>query len=153
MADEILGNVYELITEVALRDYSKTLKKGEKVFAQDTPVGIGIIPDLIVGKTVNKPRILLQVHHTRAERASENKFWRNVGEYVDARNTLGAGVRIVTITFDSGQKRKLSTAAAHLMDGFLEVDRKTYGAELLALSKALEKEIETNNGRQKEYLF
>ena len=102
MADEILGNCYELITEIALQDYSTVLKKGERIFAQETPIGIGIVPDIIIGKDIEKPRILLQVHHTRAESASQKKFWRNVGEYVDGRNALGGSTLIVTITFDSG---------------------------------------------------
>jgi len=152
MADEILGNCYELITEIAIRDYSTVLKKGESVFTQETPVGIGIIPDVVIGKTVDKPRILLQVHHTRAERASEKKFWRNVGEYVDARNNLGPSVRIVTITFDSGQKRKLTLAATQLMDGFLEVDRQPYGSELLRFAKILEKEIQSKGIKEEERL-
>lgn len=148
MADEILGNCYELITEIALENYSSVLKKGEQIFAQETPVGIGIVPDIIIGTDIQKPRILLQVHHTRAESASQKKFWRNVGEYVDGRNALGGATQIVTITFDSGQKRKLSAAATHLMDGFLEVDRQPYGTELLAFAKALETEIEA--GKIKE---
>ncbi len=78
MADEILGNCYELITEVAITDYASSIKSGEGVFSQETPIGIGIVPDLIIGKTVDQPRILIQVHHTKAERASEKKFWRNI---------------------------------------------------------------------------
>jgi len=152
MADEILGNCYELITEIALQDYSMVLKKGEQIFAQETPIGIGIVPDIIVGKDIQNPRILLQVHHTRAEKNSELKFWRNIGEYVDARNSLGGLARIVTITFDSGQKRKLSAAATHLMDGFLEVDRQPYGKELLDFAKALETEIENRKTKGDERL-
>ena len=152
MADEILGNCYELIMEIALLDYSSVLKKGEKIFAQETPVGIGIVPDIIIGKDIQKPRILLQVHHTRAESASQKKFWRNVGEYVDGRNALGGSTLIVTITFDSGQKRKLSAAATHLMDGFLEVDRKPYGTELLAFAKTLETEFDAGNIKEDKRL-
>jgi hypothetical protein len=152
MADEILGNCYELITEIALEDYSTALKKGEKIFAQETPVGIGIVPDIIIGTDIQKPRILLQVHHTRAESASQKKFWRNVGEYVDGRNALGGTTQIVTITFDSGQKRKLSAAATHLMDGFLEVDRQAYGKELLEFAKALETEIEAGKIKEEKRL-
>jgi hypothetical protein len=152
MADEILGNCYELITEIAIRDHSAVLKKGEAVFTQETPVGIGIIPDVVIGKSVEEPRILLQVHHTRAERASEKKFWRNVGEYVDARNNLGPSVRIVTVVFDSGQKRRLTLAATQLMDGFLEIDRKPYGAELLQFAKTLEREIESKGIKEDERL-
>ena len=152
MADEILGNCYELITEIALLDYSSVLKKGESIFTQETPVGIGIIPDIIIGKSIEKPRVLLQVHHTRAERASEKKFWRNIGEYVDARNVLGSSVRIVTVAFDSGQKRRLSVAATNLMDGFLEVDRETYGSTLLNFAKVLEKEIEAKKIKEDKRL-
>jgi hypothetical protein len=137
MADEVLGNAYEIITEIAVRDYSSISLPGESVFAQGKPMGAGIIPDLTIGKTENKPRILLQVHHTLAESASQKKFWRNIGEYVDARLALGAQIRIMTISFDSGQKRRLSMAAQNLMDGFLEIDRASYGSVLLKFGGAL----------------
>jgi hypothetical protein len=152
MADEILGNCYELITEIAIADYCKVLAKGERVFTQETPVGIGIVPDILIGKKLEEPRILLQVHHTRAERASEKKFWRNVGEYVDARNALGPNTLIVTVAFDSGQKRKLSAAATHLMDGFIEVDRQSYGPELLKFAKSLEAEIKIKRVKEEDRL-
>ena len=71
-------------------------------------LGIGIVPDIIIGKDIEKELCFKCI--TLAERASEKKFWRNVGEYVDARNALGGKTLIVTITFDSGQKRKLSTS-------------------------------------------
>lgn len=141
MADEILGSAYEVITEIALRDYSTVPQKGEEVFSQKMPKELGIIPDLTVGEKLEHPRILIQIHHTMAEMASQKKFWRNIGEFVDARLALGPDTKIATITFDSGQKRKLSAASDHLLDGFLEVDRASFGAELLDFAKVLETEF------------
>lgn len=152
MADEILGSAYELITELAIRDFSNIIKKGESMFTQTIPAGVAITPDITVGTSSDNPRVLIQVHHTQAERASEKKFWRNIGEYVDARIVLGGNARILTIAFDSGQKRKLSIAADKLMDGFLEVDRQPFGKELLAFAKVIEAEIEKHSTKEDERL-
>jgi hypothetical protein len=131
MTDEVLGNAYEIITEIAVRDYSSISLPGESVFAQGKPLGAGIIPDLTVGKDVNKPRILIQIHHTLSEMSSHMKFWRNIGEYVDTRLALGTQTRIITISFHSNEKRRLSVVTQNLMDGFIEVDRVGYGTGLL----------------------
>ena len=152
MADEILGNCYELITEIAIADYGTSAQKGEKIFTQETPIGIGIIPDLVIGKSVHQPKILVQVHHTKAESASQKKFWRNIGEYVDGRLALGMNVQIITITFDSGQKRKLSEAALKLMDGFVEVDREPYGPGLISFASLLESHFKRHKLSQEERL-
>ena len=137
MRDEVLGSAYEILAELAILQHTTLVGSGEHLFAQKTPIGAGIKPDLTIGTSADSPRVLIQIHHTNAERASEKKFWRNVGEFVDARLTLGSETLIITLAFDSGQKRRLSVASEKLMDGFLEADRQEYGHELLAIGTRL----------------
>lgn len=137
MADEVLGNVYEVLTIVAIEDYTTILKKEESVFWHEHPKGVLIEPDLTIGKDKDHPRLLLQVSHTNAERASEKKFWRNIGEFVDARLALGSSTAISNVVFDSGQKRRLAAGSEALFDGFLEADRTTYGKDLIKLGNRL----------------
>jgi len=139
MADEVLGNIYEVLTIVAIEDYTTILKKGETVYWHEHPKGVLIEPDLTIGKDKDHPRLLFQISHTNAESASHHKFWRNIGEFVDARLALGAATAISNVVFDSGQKRKLASASEALFDGFLEADREPYGADLIDLGNRLVK--------------
>lgn len=141
MADEVLGHVYEVITQIALEDYTKVFKKDEQAFYEQKPKGITIKPDLTIGVDKDHPRIILQISHTNAERASEKKFWRNIGEFVDARLALGSKTIIANIVFDSGQKRQLAIVSEALFDGFLEADRAAYGKDLLKLGEDLTADI------------
>jgi len=78
MANEILGNCYELITQVALQDYSLVLRKGEKIFAQETPIGIGIVPDIIIGQDIQKPNTSASSPHSRRKELRAKvleKYW------------------------------------------------------------------------------
>src|SRR5262249_51101572 len=76
------------------------------------------------------------VSHTNAERASEKKFWRNVGELVDAHLALGGSARLAGGVFDSGQKRGLAPASGALFDGFLAVGPAPSRPALLSLASS-----------------
>ena len=141
MADEVLGHVYEVITQIALEDYTNVFKKDERAFYEQKPKGITIKPDLTIGVDKDHPRIIFQIHHTNAESASHHKFWRNIGEFVDARLALGSKTIIANIVFDSGQKRQLAIVSEALFDGFLEADRAAYGKDLLKLGEDLTADI------------
>ena len=145
MADEVLGNIYEVITLIALEDFSEIVQPGERVFWHEHPDQVSIEPDLTIGTSSNRPRLLLQVSHTNAEMASQKKFWRNIGEFVDARIALGTNTTIANIVFDSGQKRNLAAASEAIFDGFLEVDRTGYGENLLLFSSEIVPSIVRNN--------
>jgi hypothetical protein len=142
MADEIVGNIYEVLTIITILDYTSVIKKGEDLFWNEHPKGVLIEPDITIGKDKDSPRLLLLVSHTNAESASHHKFWRNIGEFVDARIALGTTVSLANIVFDSGQKRKLAGASDALFDGFIEADRKAYGKDLLRLANDLAGKVE-----------
>jgi hypothetical protein len=71
MVDELIGNVYEVLTKVALEDYTSLLKKDESVFWHIHPEGIAVEPDLTIGLAADTPRILFLISHTNAETASQ----------------------------------------------------------------------------------
>jgi hypothetical protein len=137
MVDELIGNIYEVVTKYAIESFSSLLREGESVFWHAHPPGVAVEPDLTIGPAPDSPRLLVLISHTNAERASEKKFWRNIGEYVDARLAMGNTVTIINVVFDSGQKRKLAAASSVLFDAFLEADRQPYGHSLLELCKKL----------------
>ena len=145
MADEVLGHVYEVLLQVAIEDFAKLIKPGEYIFYEQKPKGVSIKPDLTIGPDKDNPRIILQVSHTNAQRASDKKFWRNIGEFVDARLALGIKPIIANIVFDSDQKRQLTNVSKIIFDGFYEADRTVYGEALIALSVELTNEIKTQN--------
>jgi hypothetical protein len=135
MADEILGKTYEVMTLVAIQDFTKLLKTGESIYWNEHPPGISIEPDLCIGKSLAKPRLILQIHHTAAESASHKKFWRNVGEFVEARLALGNNTAIGNIVFGGGGKLRLAKASDNLFDAFYEGIGQAYVPELLAFAE------------------
>jgi len=141
MADEVLGKTYEVMTLVAIEDFTSILTSGEVVFWNEHPPGVSIEPDLCIGNTLAKPRLILQIHHTAAERASEKKFWRNVGEFVEARLVLGNKMAIGNIVFGGGGKLRLAKASDNLFDAFYEGITQVYIPELLALANRVTESI------------
>ncbi|GLI06717.1 hypothetical protein YDYSG_27470 [Paenibacillus tyrfis] len=144
MADEVLGNIYEVVTLVAIKYYTDVIKENETLFWNESPNGVSVIPDITIGYDKDKPRVLFLVSHTNAESASQKKFWRNIGEFVEARNALGKNIFIGNIMFDSGQKRQLSYVSKKLFDGFIELEDKKYGGSLISICQEITKIIIKN---------
>lgn len=145
MSDEVLGNVYEVITLIAIEDFTSSIQSNEKIFWHEIPEGVSIEPDLTIGLDKDNPRILIQVSHTNAGSASHHKFWRNIGEFVDARLALGNSTTIANVVFDSIQKRNLALVSESLFDGFIEADKKPYGEDLLELANTLAGKISNSS--------
>ena len=142
MADELKGKIYEVLSIIAIKKYTNIINKGETLFWNKQPKEINVEPDITIGVNSDYPRLLMLVTHTSAERASDKKFWRNMGEFVDARVAFGNKIRIVSVNFDSVQKRRLATVSDLMFDGMIEVDRTTYGTKLIAFANQLVVEYE-----------
>lgn len=134
MADEFKGKVYEILTLIAIKKYSALIGNEEDIFWNIPPKCINVECDFTIGKSSEIPRILYQVTHTVAGSASQKKFWRNIGEFVDARIAFGENLHIVSIMFDSIQKRDLADISDVVFDGVLEVDRQSYGQDIIDLA-------------------
>lgn len=130
MAGEQKGKAYEALTKVALERIvtSKSLK-GE-IFWDQRPDGMTIVPDLTIGKDKDHPTVALLVTHSGAAGNSHMKFWRNMGELVEAKVCLPTIPRVFNLAFDSIIKESLKKSQAASYDGLLFVGDLDYGAEL-----------------------
>jgi hypothetical protein len=136
-----MGSAYEAITQVVLEDYSSLILRGERVYSHISPPNLAVEPDFTIGRDSNSPRLLFLISHTNAERASEKKFWRNIGEFADVRAVLGPSVVVINLAFESFQKRRLMAASSTVFDSVIEIDRAPYGPMVLQLAADLGRRI------------
>jgi hypothetical protein len=139
MAGEVRGKVYEAITKVALEQAIKGNKKGWKVLWHEQPDWISIEADLAIGKDKNSIEALILISHSRSEKLSEKKFWRNVGEVFQWKVQGQKPVRTVSVIFDASVKPGLATAEKQLLDGILVLQEVDYGINLISYIKGHEK--------------
>jgi hypothetical protein len=138
MAGERKGITYEAILyRVLLRLLKKRKLKGG-VFWNETPDGMTIEPDLLVGPDKNHPTALFLVTHSGSAGDSHKKFWRNLGELVEAKTQLATVPCVYNVAFDSVIKESLKKVQAAAFDGQLIVGDEDYG-------KALQAWVDTNN--------
>jgi len=138
MAGEVRGKVYEAITKVALDQAIQGNKKGWQVLWHEQPDWISIEADLAIGKDRNMIEGLVLISHSRSEKLSEKKFWRNVGEVFQWKVQGPKPVRAVSVLFDASVKPGLATAEKQLLDGILVVQDTDYGKGLIDYVKANE---------------
>lgn len=131
MAGETKGKTYEAIVKIALeRLVTKGVLKGS-VFWNERPASMTIEPDFTVGADKDRPSFAFLVTHSGAGGNSHMKFWRNIGELVEAKVRLPAAAQVYSIAFDSTIKEDLKALQAAAFDGQLLVGEASYGPALL----------------------
>lgn len=131
MAGETKGKTYEAIVKIALeRLVTKGVLKGS-VFWNERPASMTIEPDFTVGADKDRPSYAFLVTHSGAGGNSHMKFWRNIGELVEAKVRLPAPAQVYSIAFDSTIKEDLKALQAAAFDGQLLVGEASYGPALL----------------------
>ena len=141
MAGERKGITYEAILYVVLERLRKKGKLKGKVFWNETPNGMTIEPDLIVGPDKDHPTAMLLVTHSGSAKESEKKFWRNMGELVEAKTQQASVPRVYNVAFDSVIKESLKKVQATAFDGQLIAGDEGYGAALQAWVDANNKSL------------
>lgn len=132
MAGETKGKTYEAIVKIALdRLVAKGILKGS-VFWNERPASMTIEPDFTIGPDKDHPTHAFLVTHSGSAKNSDMKFWRNIGELVEAKVRLPQPARVYSIAFDSTIKEDLKALQAAAFDGQLLVSEATYGNALLA---------------------
>jgi hypothetical protein len=99
MAGERKGKIYEALVAIAL---DKLVKKGEvkgPVHWNRRPSAMSIEPDFTSGSDPDAPDTVLLVNHSGSAGDSHKKFWRNIGELVEAKTVLVTAPRVYGITF------------------------------------------------------
>lgn len=131
MAGERKGITYEAIVKIALEELIRSRKLKGHIFWNERPEGMTIDPDFTVGPNAGDPKILFLINHSSAAGNSHMKFWRNVGELVEAKVWLARPPIVYCITFDSVVKNDLKAIQSASFDGTLIVSDRPYGRELL----------------------
>ncbi|TGE37200.1 hypothetical protein E4K67_15110 [Desulfosporosinus fructosivorans] len=132
MAGERKGKTYEALVKVALDRLRTEQENLGEIFWNETPAGMTIEPDFCIGDDVNHPQIVILVTHSGSAKNSDMKFWRNMGELVEAKTCLATVPRVVNIAFDSIIKESLKKLQAAAFDGQVVVGDRDYGVELIA---------------------
>lgn len=132
MAGERKGKTYEALVKVALDRLGAEQENPNEIFWNQTPDGMTIEPDFCIGADVDHPQIVMLVTHSGSSGDSHKKFWRNMGELVEAKTCLATVPRVVNIAFDSIIKESLKELQAAAFDGQVVVGDLDYGVELIS---------------------
>lgn len=132
MAGEQKGKAYEALAKVALEDIKGTGKIKGRIFWDERPDTMTIMPDLTIGRSSNDPDICLLITHTGSAKNSDMKFWRNMGELVEEKVFLPTPAKVFNLAFDSVFKENLKKVQAASFDGQLIVGDRSYGDDLQA---------------------
>lgn len=131
MAGEVKGKVYEAITKVALEIAIRGNRRGWKVLWHEQPDWISIEADLAIGSDKNNIDALLLVTHSRSEKLSEKKFWRNFGEVFQWKVQGPKAVRVFSVVFDAAIKPGLRSVEEAVIDASLKTANTRYGKKLI----------------------
>ncbi len=127
MAGERIGKTYEAILKIALDQLqNKGTLKGS-VFWNETPKGITVEPDFLVGRDKDHPQIIIMVTHSGASGNSHMKCWRNIGELCEIKTSLHPSPIAINVFFESVMKEQLKELQGTAFDAQLIVDTKPYG--------------------------
>ncbi len=132
MAGEQKGKAYEALTKLVLEDLKADGKLKGRIFWDEKPESMTIIPDLTVGRSANAPDICLLITHSGSAKNSDMKFWRNMGELVEAKVFLPSPAKVFNLAFDSLIKEDLKKVQDVSFDGQLLVGDRPYGDPLQA---------------------
>lgn len=130
MAGERVGKTYEAILRLALEKLKDKGVIHGNVFWNETPEGISVEPDFLIGCDKDHPTVVIMVTHSGSLKNSDMKCWRNIGELCEAKSVLTPVPFALNIVFDSIMKENLKALQEVAFDGQLIIGDKDYGAGL-----------------------
>src|SRR6266702_1296379 len=101
MAGERKGKAYEAVVVAALEDLQSEGLFDGSMYWDVTPDGMTIKADIMIGADKNNPRYLFLITYSGSAKNSPMKFWRNLGELVEAKTCLAKTPRVICLTFGS----------------------------------------------------
>jgi hypothetical protein len=131
VAGEKKGIAYEALVKLVLDELVSTGKLAGTVFWNEKPAGMTIEPDFTVGPDKDRPSHMFLVTHSGASGNSHMKFWRNIGELVEAKVFLPTVPQVIAVAFDAVIKTDLKNLQNVAFDGELVVGDTLYGPALL----------------------
>ena len=130
MAGEKIGLACEAFVCLALRKCKQT-KEGKLLTWNEKPPQLRVVPDFVIGNDLSQPKWIILVTSTGCTNNSQMKFWRNLGEFCEAKIKTSDKTKVATITFDAKMKADLKSIQAAVFDSQLIVGEKAYGRVLL----------------------
>lgn len=130
MAGERKGITYEAIVKIALDELVRRGKLKGQVFWNEKPDAMTIEPDFTVGPDKDNPTHVFLVTQSGSAKNSDMKFWRNIGELVEAKVRLPKPARVYSVVFDAVIKEDLKALQSAAFDGQLVVGDEDYGKYL-----------------------
>jgi hypothetical protein len=131
MAGEKKGKAYEALTKLVLEDLKADGKLKGRIFWDERPEAMTIVPDLTIGRSANAPDFCLLVTHSESSKNSTFKSWRNLGELSECKVFLPSPPTVLSIIFDSSVYPVLKRLGDASFDGQLIVGDLPYGKKLL----------------------
>jgi hypothetical protein len=131
VAGERKGITYEAFVRIALEELILKRKLPGQVFWNEKPDEMTIEPDFTVGTDKNHPTHVFLVTHSGSAKDSDKKFWRNIGELVEAKVRLPKPAHVYSVVFDSIIKEDLKALQGAAFDGQLLVGDSDMGHRLL----------------------
>ena len=144
MAGERIGKTYEALLKVVLDAYCEKKHPKSRVFWNETPEGLSVEPDFLIGSDKDHPEIVFMVTHSGSSKESEKKCWRNIGELCEVKTVLDPAPLAVNIVFDSVMKNNLKLLQAAAFDGQLIIGDQEYGNAITKWVKQHEKDLPVN---------
>lgn len=130
MAGERTGKTYEALIKISLDRLKQRNRILGDVFWNETPEGINVEPDFIIGRTINQPEIVIMVTHFNASKQSIMKYWRNLGELCEIKTSLSPSPVAINIIFNSVMEESLKVLQSVAFDGQIIFGDKVYSQEL-----------------------
>ena len=153
MAGERIGKTYEAILKVALDLYRKKKQWSSAVFWNETPIGLTVEPDFLIGPDKDHPEILFMVTHSGSSKNSDMKCWRNIGELCESKSALSSEPIVVSVIFEGTMKAALKDLQEAAFDGQLIVSDRPYGQDMKRWVHHNEASLPTNQDEKAQAIW
>lgn len=144
MAGERIGKTYEALLKVV---FDHLIEKGVlsgQIYWNETPAGLSVEPDFIIGNDINSPQLIIMVTHSGSSKNSDMKCWRNIGELCEVKTAFPSPPEAINIIFDGVMKENLKKLQAAAFDAQIIVSDKDYGKRIHDWVYRIEPELPVN---------
>jgi len=131
MAGENRGKIYELLTALGIRLALK--EKGQQVWREKALQGMSIRSDIVVGATLEEPRLVLLVTHSDSEVHHHEKFGRDAAELAELYACAPSVESVGLVIFEDRALPRLEQAARRIFSFVVKVSGLRSAATLRAL--------------------
>lgn len=131
MAKGIGGKTYEALLHVCLQRLLEDHVLAGILMWNTKPEAISVVPDFLVGESIEKPSFVFAVSHGDSPKESNRKCWRNISELCEMKTRLATTPVVINVVFDSHIKEDIKQLQAEAFDGQLIIGDASYGSSVI----------------------